>query len=127
MERKNGIIVLVEDETVLQDSLARQLTKADYQIISFLDGEEAWEFLKHNGSKIDLIILDLLLPGMSGQDIARKLLKRYDIADKILVLTNIHEMTEVDYFLKLGVTNYLLKAEQELADIVTKAKELIDQ
>jgi len=59
-------ILLVDDETMIIDVGKSLLEKLGYRVIDAKSGEEALEIVRNNGSKIDLIILDMIMPGMDG-------------------------------------------------------------
>ena len=59
-------ILLVDDETMIIDVGRSLLEKLGYRVIDAKSGEEALDIVRHNGSKIDLIILDMIMPGMDG-------------------------------------------------------------
>jgi len=59
-------ILLVDDETMIIDVGKSLLEKLGYRVIDAKSGEEALDIVRHNGSKIDLIILDMIMPGMDG-------------------------------------------------------------
>lgn len=64
-------ILIVEDEPTTAWALAEGLSDDGFTIDTFRTAEEAWRWLQ--GSRSDLVISDLRLPGMSGLDLARKL------------------------------------------------------
>ena len=66
------LILLVEDETSLRDMTARMLESAGYRVMTARNGEDALELL-HDYPEMDLVITDVVMPGMSGPDLAQKL------------------------------------------------------
>ncbi|MFC1569968.1 ATP-binding protein, partial [bacterium] len=66
-------ILLVDDEEVIRQVGTRMLNKGGYDVITVGTGEEAIELFEKDQDKIKLILLDLILPNMSGRDTARKL------------------------------------------------------
>ena len=64
-------ILLIEDELDLADLTKMRLEKSGYEVVSALSGEEAFTFLQKDIP--DLILLDLLLPDMRGEEICKKL------------------------------------------------------
>jgi CheY-like chemotaxis protein len=72
----SGKILLVEDETALRELAGRMLTEAGYIVASTGDGGEALRLSRTELESIDLLITDMVMPGMSGPDLAAHLLKR---------------------------------------------------
>jgi two-component system cell cycle sensor histidine kinase/response regulator CckA len=68
-------ILFVEDDPFLADQAKRILAKAGYSVITAANGAEALEIYQSRDGKISLVILDLLMPVMSGQDCLRELVK----------------------------------------------------
>ena len=64
--RGHATILVVDDEPVLRRVCARLLQKLGYQVLEAPSGEEALELFKQKGSEIDLVLLDLIMPGLSG-------------------------------------------------------------
>ena len=104
----NNKILIVEDEKDIRDLIIYSLEGKGYQTISTDDGEKAIKMLKEN--KPDLIILDWMLPSVSGLEICRSI--RRDINTKnipIIMLTA--KITEEDKVLGLdsGADDYITK------------------
>jgi len=78
-------ILIVDDEPPIQRFLRTALTAQDYRIEEAETGEAALEFLKRN--PVDLIVLDLGLPGMEGQEVVRRL-RAEGAATPIIILSS---------------------------------------
>ncbi len=68
-------ILVVDDEQVIRELMSRTLTKAGYKVIEARDGKEALEIYRLRHNEIDLVLLDLMMPVMGGQECLRGLLK----------------------------------------------------
>jgi CheY-like chemotaxis protein len=66
MVRGSGTILLVDDEDMVIDVGQALLERLGYQVIAAKSGEEAAEVVLRKGSGIDLVILDMIMPGMDG-------------------------------------------------------------
>ncbi len=98
-------ILVVEDEDTLRDELAYQLEQEGYRVVRAADGGEALErFRKH---KPDLILLDLMLPVMSGVEVTRVVRKESDVP--ILILTARDSEVDKVVGLELGADDYVTK------------------
>jgi signal transduction histidine kinase/ActR/RegA family two-component response regulator len=72
---QGATILLVEDEDPLRRPVARILREAGFQVFEAADGSSAIELLQTNGSKIDVILLDVTIPGASSQEVIEEAAK----------------------------------------------------
>src|ERR1700758_3333652 len=115
-------VLIVEDEKRLAENIARALREsAGYAVDHAADGEEALFLLQ--ASTYDLIVLDLMLPKRSGQDVVRELRKR-GRSDPILVLTARDEPDSAAALLNAGADDYVGKPF-DLGELLARAKALI--
>jgi two-component system, OmpR family, alkaline phosphatase synthesis response regulator PhoP len=99
-------LLLVEDEPGLQLALNDRLTSEGYQVETAGDGNTA--VTRATGEPFDLIVLDVMLPGRDGFDVARTL-RQQGIHTPILMLTARGEVVDRVVGLKLGADDYLTK------------------
>lgn len=99
-------ILLVEDELRVADFIRRGLAAEGWTVTHATDGETALEMVA--SSPFDAMILDLMLPGISGQDVCRKLRSRKDTTP-ILMLSALDATDERVAGLRLGADDYLSK------------------
>ena len=115
-------ILVVEDDPHIQTIYKQKLTQEGFEVIQATNGNQAMEFINQ---KPDLIIIDIVLPGgMDGFDVIQKI-NESDIYKKIpvLVLTNLENKHKLAA--DMGVTNYLIKANTSINDVVKRIRELI--
>ncbi|HEX5109910.1 MAG TPA: SpoIIE family protein phosphatase [Vicinamibacterales bacterium] len=99
-------IVVIEDDASIRRGLADSLRKQSYDVLTAADGEEGCRLVRDNPP--DLVILDLMLPGMSGYDVCREL-RGHGLATPILMLTaQSHEADRVQGF-DSGADDYVTK------------------
>jgi len=99
-------ILLVEDESGLRLTLTHRLADEGYEVEAARDGEEGLR--RAIDGSFDLVILDVMLPGMSGFDVCREL-RRSALATPVLILTARGEVVDRVVGLKLGADDYLTK------------------
>lgn len=99
-------ILLVEDESRVADFIRRGLAAEGWAIEHVTTGEDALEYAASNS--YDVILLDLMLPGMQGQDVCR-LLRARKSKTPIMMLTALDSPEERIEGLKLGADDYLPK------------------
>ncbi|MEO0479638.1 MAG: response regulator transcription factor [Planctomycetota bacterium] len=97
---KREKIVVVEDETDILEVIEYNLAREGYRVRAFRDGEEGLEAVRRDAP--DLVILDLMLPGLDGLEICRRI-KRDDVTRHIPVIMVTAKGEEADIVLGLGV------------------------
>jgi len=98
-------ILVVEDEPSLQETLAYNLKKEGYKVETVGDGREALDLARE--LKPDLIVLDLMLPGLDGFEVTRVL--RKEMTTPILMLTARDDEIDRVVGLEVGADDYLTK------------------
>lgn len=98
-------ILVVDDEPAVTDLLAYNLRKASYQVLTAADGHEALDMARRCNP--DLILLDLMLPGVEGVEVCRELRKTSDVP--IIMVTALGEEIDRVVGLELGADDYVPK------------------
>lgn len=98
-------ILVVDDEKKIVDIVKAYLEKEGYQVFVAYDGNSALELARSHSP--DLVILDLMLPEISGWDICRSLRKKSDIP--VIMLTARDEVADKIVGLELGADDYVTK------------------
>ncbi len=120
-ERVPRRILLVEDEPSLVTTLSDRLRSEGYEVESVGDGEAA---LAHPSTGfVDLIVLDVMLPGRSGLDVCRDLRQR-GIQTPILMLTARSQVVDRVVGLKIGADDYVTKPF-EMIELVARVEALL--
>ncbi|MEL6872407.1 MAG: response regulator transcription factor [Pseudomonadota bacterium] len=99
-------ILLIEDEERLADFVRRGLKGEGWNVEHVPDGETGLERLRQH--EYEVVILDLMLPGISGQDVCRRMRAR-DIRTPVLMLSALDRMDERVAGLRIGADDYLAK------------------
>lgn len=98
-------ILIVDDEKLLVKGLKRSLEQEGYKVLVAYDGAEALDIFQKE--IIDLVVLDIMLPKLSGLDVCRELRKHTDIP--IIMLTAKGEDVDKIVGLELGADDYMTK------------------
>ena len=98
-------VLVVEDDDSLQDVLTYNLTKKGYRVLQALDGDRALELARE--SDPDVIVLDIMLPGLDGLEVCR--IVRREMATPILILTARDQELDKVGGLELGADDYMTK------------------
>lgn len=120
---KQKKILLVEDDEFLR-TLYTELLKDEYALEVAKDGEEAYEKIRI--PDLDLILLDIILPKMSGIEVVEKLKAEHPevLKKKIVFLTNLDKNEMVQKVTKLGYS-YLIKSDLNPQEFQNKVKQLL--
>jgi len=101
-------VVLVEDEELISTMVRLNLEAEGLAVEHFVDAESMLKYMQSNHAKCDLVLLDIMLPGMTG-DLALVELRKLNIAAPIMMLTAKQDIdTRVDALNK-GADDYLPK------------------
>lgn len=122
MKSSGRKILVVEDETDLREALREALTAEGFEVLEAKDGTAALKFAFEE--KPDLILLDLMLPYMSGHEVLKKLREdKWGRYAKVIVLSALEDIDTVSEVLEYGAHEYLVKSDWKLEDIVKRVKE----
>jgi len=114
-EDSQPFLVVVEDESLIRETITMALTDEGYQVLAVEDGRQALEVVRASCTgeggdipAIDLLILDLMLPYINGLDLCR-LLRQEGMTTPILMLSAKGTETDVVVGLEIGADDYLAK------------------
>ena len=102
----NVNVLLVEDETRVADFIQRGLKAEGWTVTVAPDGETGLAFLEND--RFDVVVLDLMLPEISGQDVCRQIRARHDPVP-VLMLTALDKVDDRINGLRIGADDYLAK------------------
>lgn len=121
MNPKGKKILLVEDEEFIRDLYFRQLSKEGFMVKTAADGEQAMEALKSDN--FDLLLLDIMLPGMNGLQVLREFKNQNPNSHMItILLTNLGQEAVIKEGFELGAQAYLIKASYTPDQVVQEVK-----
>ena len=117
-------ILLAEDDKLISNSLCDALKAAGYEPTPAYDGEEA--VAKTKESIPDLILLDIMMPKLDGISVLWELKANPATATvPVIVLTNIGDVDTISKIVEAGATDYLLKSDQSVDEIIQKVKDVL--
>jgi two-component system phosphate regulon response regulator PhoB len=116
-------ILIVEDDTALGEMLTYNLTSADFETTLIADGDEAMDAILDENP--DLIILDWMLPNLSGIEICRQIRARAEIRYMpVIMLTAKGEDPDRVHGLNIGADDYVVKPYSP-AELIARVKALL--
>lgn len=104
---KKPVILIVEDEESLVSFIAEELKYENYEVLIAVDGQEALTLFDANEEKVNLLLLDWMLPKVDGLTVARKIRRRSQVP--ILMMTARDQVVDKVSGLDAGVDDYLTK------------------
>jgi CheY-like chemotaxis protein len=107
-ENKRGTILLVEDETEIRNQIARQLETSGFNVLQAADGKQAVSAFQQNGDDISLILLDVEMPEMNGEE-ALRIIRRESATVKAVVMSGYGLARVRDSFTHLEIAGMLAK------------------
>ncbi|MDP2703655.1 MAG: response regulator [bacterium] len=117
-------VLIVEDEPLLGNLLRQRLLKEGFSATLIRDGEEAFRSLQTEVP--DLILLDIILPKVSGFELMEKIQSDPVLGARkipIVVISNLGQEGDVEKGQALGAIGYFVKAQLSIEDLVSKVKE----
>lgn len=117
-------ILLVEDDPFLIDIYTTKLKNSGFSVKTATDGEECLDKIKM--VMPDLLLLDIVLPGMDGWGVLKNIKKDEKFKDlKVVILSNLGQKEEVEEGIKLGAIKYLIKSQYTPSQVVNEIKKII--
>ncbi len=121
MEQK---ILIIEDDRFLRQLISKKIGQEGYDVVEAVDGEEGIK--KVETEKPDLILLDLILPGVDGFEVLSRVKKNLNTKHiPVIILSNLGQKEDVDRGLNLGAEDFLIKAHFTPTEIIIKIRNVL--
>ena len=119
-------VLVVEDDTFLAGMYVTKLKLEGFEVELANDGEKGLKMAKNYNPSI--ILLDIILPKMSGFDVLKSLKNESQTKNiPVILLTNLGQRDDVQKGLDLGAEDYLIKAHFMPSEVVEKIKKLVQK
>ena len=117
-------ILIVEDDKFLRELIVMKINKEGYDVFEAVDGEEGIK--KIIEEKPDLILLDLILPGIDGFEVLSQIKSNPTVSSiPVIILSNLGQKEDIERGIELGATDYMIKAHFTPGEIVEKIKTIL--
>jgi DNA-binding response OmpR family regulator len=124
--KKGKKVVLVEDDSLMSGILATHLIGEGFTVVPVTDGAQAFEHIQ--AEQPNIVLLDIVLPGVGGFDILQKLKQEESTKSiPVLVLSNLGSDEEIRRGTDLGAEGYLVKANSMVDEITEKVQEILNR
>ncbi len=125
-KKSKKLVLLVEDEPSLQEAIKMRLKEDGVKVFPFSNGKEALEFIKKDSDKIDLVWLDILLPGMNGLELLSAIRNDLKLKDLPVVIVSVSASKEkLKKASDLNVLEFIVKSEGSLGSIIDRVKKYL--
>ena len=117
-------ILIAEDDKFLSQVLKGRLEREGFVVVQAFNGEETVEALKKE--RPSLLLLDLIMPKMSGFEVLERISIDPQLQDiPVVVLSNLGQEGDIEKVRFLGVTNYFVKVQMSIEDLVKATKDIM--
>src|SRR3989344_1263360 len=117
-------VLVVEDDKFLRELLVRKLYSEGFTVESAIDAGGAFEIL--NKFTPNIILLDLILPGIDGFEILSRIKKNNALVGvPVIILSNLGQKEDIDRAMSLGATGFMVKANFTLDELVSKVRKIL--
>lgn len=117
-------ILLIEDDKFLRELIIQKLGKEGFDVSEAPEGEAG--LVKMKEVKPDLILLDLILPGIDGFEVLKRAKEDKELNSiPVIILSNLGQKDDVQKGVDLGAVDYLIKAHFTPSEIVDKIKKTL--
>lgn len=126
-QTSKGSILLLDDDTFLLDMYSNRLKNEGYETIACNSADEALNILR-SGTKVNLMLIDIIMPVMSGFEFMQTLKEEGLDNDVIkIILSNTSDQTEaIEKGQTFGVSKFMVKAESTPSDVVGLVNRMLD-
>jgi DNA-binding response OmpR family regulator len=119
-------VLVVEDDEFLRQLVCQKLMKENFEVDAAIDSTGVFQVLENK--KPDLILLDLILPGMDGFEILKRIKQNKDMSDvPVIVLSNLGQAEDIDRAMAGGAEDYMVKANFTPGEIVEKIRFILQK
>ena len=101
------LVMLVDDEVPFVETMTKRLAKRDLRVIAAFSGQEALEILDKQ-PKVDVVILDVKMPGMDGIETLRKIKSAHPLIEVVMLTAHATVESAIDG-MRFGAFDYLMK------------------
>ena len=117
-------ILVIEDDKFLRELINRKLQSENFETVLAVDGEIGLELVEKE--RPDIILLDLILPGINGFEVLTKIKENERIKEiPVIILSNLGQKDDIDKGMSIGAIDYLVKAHFTPNEIIEKINQIL--
>jgi len=122
-QAKGAVLVVDDDEEIIRDTLQRVMEQEGHEVVTAASGQEA--LVKASLQEFEVVLLDVMMPGLSGMDLLQKLHMEHPDTSVIMV-TAVADVQTVIQAMKAGAYDYVFKPFN-LEDVVLKVEKALER
>jgi DNA-binding response OmpR family regulator len=112
-------ILLIEDDSFITQMYATKIDELGFSVFTASNQSEVKDILAKNSKQISLILLDLILPDVSGFDILQWIKKQSHLKDiPVVVLSNLSSQADINQAFELGAVDYIVKSNYTPTEVM---------
>ena len=121
-------VLIIDDDKFLLDMYALKFTERKFEVATALSASDALSKLESGEVKPDVLLLDIVMPGMDGFELLTEMNKR-NVATTLtrIILSNLGQKEDIDRGLALGVSGYIVKASATPTEVVNRVLDIMEK
>ena len=121
-------VLIVDDDLFLLDMYALKFSEQGFDVSSAVSGEGAIHYLKAGGDSFVVLLLDLVMPGMDGFELLKRIRdENLCSSARVVVLSNLGEPSDIEKAKQYAIDGYIIKASATPSEVVEKVREIINK
>jgi len=117
-------ILIIEDDDFFRELLRKKLKSEGFEVAEATDGEKGAKMAKEKAP--DLILLDLLMPGIDGFEVLSRIRGESSTASiPVIILSNLGQQEDIEKGIKLGANDYMIKSQFDINQVIEKINGLL--
>jgi DNA-binding response OmpR family regulator len=128
MSEERPLVFIVEDDKFLLDMYVIKFSESNFEVQTAFGGEEALKRLEEGGLVPDVMLLDLVMPGMTGFEVLERMSSLDALASTAkVILSNLGQKEDIDKGISLGADGYIVKASATPSEVVEQVKVIMNK
>ena len=121
-------VFIVEDDRFLLDMYVMKFNERGFLVDTAFGGQEALDKLAKDNLKPDIVLLDIVMPGVNGFEVLEKIKKDNLIpGTTIVILSNLGQKEDIDRGVALGADGYIVKASATPTEVVNRVSKILEE
>ncbi len=122
MPKNKKKILLAEDDKFIARAYQDGLTRAGYEVVSAVNGQEAIDKIK--SEKPDLVLLDLIMPKKNGFEVLEEIKADQTLKMPVIILSNLSQDSDIEKAKELGAVDYIVKSNFSMKEVIKQIEKV---